>query len=428
MAVFQVKKYKIIKDENGNKIQIQKSKEEWNKETCGGTKTFYFSDRYKLNGQTKQYKSANFALKRDAKDDELIFLANPVKYIQEHSKRARKQINEVIDDNNKDKTLNDYFKEFTKYQLNYVKESTVYEYSDCWKLHFSELIGNYYPSDLNLPLVKEIKKKLGNKTNYRTNKTYCIDTLNKWLYCLSAFFEYLFSDGLIELNYIKIIGGFKNPNSNINEEKKIKFQKEEEFNAFMEVVDDEFWYTFFNFLFWHGLRIGEQRALKIKNINLEKKHIIIEANIAKDRNGKEIVTSIKNRKKRKIFLANQSYDHIKKLIEFYQNINGYSEEWYLFGGEIRLAKNMIQRKLEHYYSVLIKKYPNQIINKLTHHEFGRHSHASYLLNVGIAQGMGIDEICSLIAQRLGDTAEVIRLTYAHQYEDENDKKLINLLK
>ena len=42
--------------------------------------------------------------------------------------------------------------------------------------------------------------------------------------------------------------------------------------------------------------------------------------------------------------------------------------------------------------------------------------------------MGIDELCSIIAQRLGDTPEVIRSTYAHQYEDVNDQKLVNLLK
>ena len=42
--------------------------------------------------------------------------------------------------------------------------------------------------------------------------------------------------------------------------------------------------------------------------------------------------------------------------------------------------------------------------------------------------MSIDEILILIAQRLGDTVEVIRETYAHQYEDVNDAKIINLLK
>jgi len=36
-------------------------------------------------------------------------------------------------------------------------------------------------------------------------------------------------------------------------------------------------------------------------------------------------------------------------------------------------------------------------------------------------------IYDLIAQRLGDTPEVIRRTYAHPYEDENNKKIEQLL-
>ena len=80
MAVIQIKKYKTVKDENGNKIQIPKTKEEWNKDTCNGTKTWYFYERYKLNGTPKQYSSCVFALKREAEDHNRMFLNNPIEY------------------------------------------------------------------------------------------------------------------------------------------------------------------------------------------------------------------------------------------------------------------------------------------------------------------------------------------------------------
>jgi len=38
----------------------------------------------------------------------------------------------------------------------------------------------------------------------------------------------------------------------------------------MNEIKDEFWYIFLNFLFWHGCRIGEHRALKIKDVDFEK--------------------------------------------------------------------------------------------------------------------------------------------------------------
>ena len=78
MAISQIKKYKIIKDENGKKIQVQKTKEEWNRETKNGTATWYFYSRYKINDQTKQYKSGVFAYKRNAEEEESLFKVNPL--------------------------------------------------------------------------------------------------------------------------------------------------------------------------------------------------------------------------------------------------------------------------------------------------------------------------------------------------------------
>ena len=46
MAVLTVKKYKYIKDENGNKVKVEKTKEEWDRETKKSTAIYYFSERY----------------------------------------------------------------------------------------------------------------------------------------------------------------------------------------------------------------------------------------------------------------------------------------------------------------------------------------------------------------------------------------------
>ncbi len=86
--------------------------------------------------------------------------------------------------------------------------------------------------------------------------------------------------------------------------------------------------------------------------------------------------------------------------------------------------NTIDRKLKNIYSLIIETYPEKKINVLTHHEFGRHSHASYLLN----KGMGREDIYNIIALRLGDSERVIRETYAHPYENLNNDKTRDLLK
>ncbi len=119
---------------------------------------------------------------------------------------------------------------------------------------------------------------------------------------------------------------------------------------------------------------------------------------------------------------------MQNLISFYKQLEGYNDNWFLFGGPIKTYKNRIEEKLKKLYRSLKEQYPDKEINELTHHEFGRHSHASHLLNKGLENGLPREVIYEIIAERLGDTIEVIRKTYAHPYENkysEKTKQLIN---
>lgn len=425
MAVFQVKKYKVIKDENGNKIQVPKPKEDYNKETKNGTATWYFVDRYKINEIVKQYKSALFTLKRDAEADNALFKADPIKYIQEHSKRAKNSL-EIVLDNNK-KILNDYFPQFLEYKSNYIKGSSTYTDKRNWELYLKDTFGKLTPEQVTLALVQKWHEDANEKTSPKTHKKYAVKTKNTWHTTLSEFLQYLYRNGLIEMNYARIVGCFKNPNINKNETSEIRYQTEEQFNLFMSVVDDDFWYKFFNFLFWHGPRKGEQRALRIKDILLAYDTITFDETYARTKNGGEAIGPIKNGRIRKIFLAKQSKPYVEELINFYKQMDGYSDDWFLFGGYSSIYKNRIDDKLNYYYDKLEEKYPDKKIVRLTHHEFGRHSHASYLLEEGLKKGIPLEEIYAIIAQRLGDTIEVIKKTYAHLYEKETNDKAKNIL-
>lgn len=426
MAVIQVKKYKTIKDENGNKIQVPKTKEEWDKETCKGTKTWYFYDRYKLNDKPKQYCSGVFALKREAEEQERLFKDNPIEYIKIHSKRAKIQINEVLEIQ-KDKTLNEYFENFLNFHAEFVKPGTIYEYKKSWNNHIKETFENYTPQEVTFKTTQAWHENMNKKISIKNNKPYSVQTKNKAHSCLTEFQQYLFENGLIELNYSEVIGNFKNPNVNKNQTKKIRYQTEEQFNLFMSVVDDPFWYKVFNFAFWHGPRMGEQRAIKIEDVLLKDDSITFDETFAKNENGRETIGPIKNGKIRKIYLAKQSKPYVEELINFYKQMEGYNEKWFLFGGPYNTYKNRIEDKLKYYYNKLEEKYPNMEITRLTHHEFGRHSHASYLLEEGLKKGLSLEEIYAIIAQRLGDTVEVIKRTYAHLYEKENNDKAKNIL-
>ena len=177
MSVIQVKKYKFIKDENGSKVQVSKPKEEWNKETCNGTKTWYFYERYELNGKKVPYHSAQFELKRQAEDECRLFLNNPVEYIHNHSKRARNNIEIIKPIDLSQKTLNDYYdKDYFEYDMKINREGTAYDHKNNYFKHISPILGNDIPIEINISRIdyfhKEIEKKgLAHSTNVNINSS-----------------------------------------------------------------------------------------------------------------------------------------------------------------------------------------------------------------------------------------------------------------
>lgn len=244
---------------------------------------------------------------------------------------------------------------------------------------------------------------------------------------LVALLDYLIKKGIIQINYAKAYGSFKKVNDEIIAiEKEIKYQLLEDFNLFISNIDNQFWYVFDVFLFWHGLRKGEQQALRWKDIDFEKETVIINKTLSKSITGGSKLTNTKNKKNRIIYLAKQSEESLKTWYDIVSRFNGFNDNWFVFGRGENItdivARNTIDRHFQKSYVKLKQKYPNKEINALTHHEFGRHSHASYLLNLGLEKGLPIDEVLNIIAQRLGDTVEVIRDTYAHPYENINNDK------
>ena len=63
---------------------------------------------------------------------------------------------------------------------------------------------------------------------------------------------------------------------------------------------------------------------------------------------------------------------------------------------------------------------------MTHHEFDRYSHASYLLEERLKKRLPLEEIYSIIAPQLGDTIEVMQKTYIHLFPTIQDE-IVDLL-
>lgn len=165
------------------------------------------------------------------------------------------------------------------------------------------------------------------------------------------------------------------------------------------------------FLYWTGCRKGEVQALSWKDIDFEKNLIRINKTLSnKIKSGGYIITNTKNRRKRTIAILPQ----LKPILQEWYNINknyiNFSDEWFVFGNERFYANTTIDNKKILYYDLIEKQYGE--VTRLTIHQFGRHSHASLLISLGVS--------VELIAERLSNTVGVIRKTYAHLFPTYND--------
>lgn len=177
----------------------------------------------------------------------------------------------------------------------------------------------------------------------------------------------------------------------------VNFWTKKEFDTFISVVDDLSSFIHFNVLFYTGIRVGELIAIKLKDINLEKRLISVNKS-AQFEKGKYIFTDTKTPKSnREItipqFLANMLKDFISKFY-FIQ-----PDEQLFMTNKARLSREL-------------KSYALKAgVKRIRIHDL-RHSHASFLIEQGIEP--------LLIQARLGhEKIETTLKTYSHLYPNRN---------
>ena len=155
--------------------------------------------------------------------------------------------------------------------------------------------------------------------------------------------------------------------------------------------------------YYTGLRIGEMIALKWKYVNLEKKYIRVEFSFTNNLENKPFgyVDPKTENSIRVVELDDELVEQLKKHYEEERKIYGFNEEYLVFGNVKHIAPTTFRRYLNKY----IKK---ANIKRITPHGF-RHSHVSLLINLGCDSRD--------VAERIGDTVEVVEKTYYHMFPE-----------
>lgn len=220
------------------------------------------------------------------------------------------------------------------------------------------------------------------KNNYSNNyNKNCYYTFLRFLdYCVD-FYDF-------PKNYLKDIGPFRKR----NQIKKFDFYTLNEFNSFIQNVDNEIYKQFFSFMFFAGTRPGETFALQFKDI--QGSYISINKTLT-SHGGRHFDDPKTKNSFRLVMLDDKLLADILALKNLYDNCN---DDFFIFGGEKPLSVTSVNRyKKKACYKANIRP--------ITLHQF-RHSHATLLVHSNIM----INEI----SRRLGHSDVSITLnTYVH---------------
>ena len=212
----------------------------------------------------------------------------------------------------------------------------------------------------------------------------------------------------LKQNIASMTGNFKRKT---DLKKNVDFWTYEEYQTFISVVDDQVYKTFFETLYYTGLRQGECLALTWDDFINDT--LDIHKTISKEKkDGKYIVNTPKTlRSIRKVKIDKDLVLQLQELKKFYQSCVGFEDNWYIFGGIHPLAPTTIGRKKDKYCALANVK-------KIRIHDF-RHSHASLLLSKNVP--------IIVISERLGHSDINMTLnTYSHMIPNDEDKA-INIL-
>lgn len=338
-----------------------------------------------FNGKPKRYKKTIGKMKNK-------------KEAQKYDRAYRESLMESISTMTFDELVEQYT--IRSHTMN-IKESTLVGDEGYYRNHLKEYFGNKDIKEIT-PNTIEIWKVEMMKKRKPSGEHYSAATLNHAKNVLSKYLSYAERMQLINYNPCSKVTKFSNPNE-IKKDDSLKFWEVDEFNTFMEYVDDPYWIDVFTFMFQTGLRQGEMFALQWNDIDFKKQKISVTKTVTykTKQSGYAITPPKTSNSIRKVDMTEDVYNILKERFASQKKKDGFTMKYFVFGDIKPLSRRKLSDNLDKYISLAN-------VSRITPHGF-RHSHASVLIHAGIDD--------SLIANRLGHTVSELRKTYVHIYDD-----------
>lgn len=338
---------------------------------------YFFRIKYKdIFGTYHDHKSILFKNKKDAENEEAAFR---IKINNQEAYVSTIRFKYVFDN----------------YILNkskLVKKQTLYKIK-VQLMHF-EMFNNLKVNDISINHYNELLK-------YLENQNLAISYINKLLGLFKSII--LFSNKYYNTS-IAIIK-FIEPLKNNKLKKEMDFYTLDEYKQFDKTISDIEWHTFFEMLYYLGLRQGECQSLTWNDINMVDNTVSITKTLTTKIKGEKYTISNPKTKNsiRTLPIPNKIIDDLKILKTNAQKYTDYNNNWFVFGNTLPFAETTICNKKNEYC-----KLAN--LRQIRIHDF-RHSCASLLINKGAS--------ITLVSKYLGHSSISITLnTYTHLYKNE----------
>ena len=370
-------------------VYNESDKKKWTKDK----RHWYFRCTYEdINGNKKRYKSKMYSTKNEAKDGEADFL-------------RKVKIGKYNDDK---MTFEDLYFEWLEMRKKVLKSGTFYELKVNSDKNILFPLKNIKLKDFNITILNNWEKNLNQNLsiNYKNKMIKRLKTILKY-----ARDNYNFNPKIVSyLQPIKDERPQSSPNDNLN------YWTLEDFNQFISVVDNNLDNILFTFLYYTGCRIGEAIALNWNDIDFKNKKVIINKTLTnKLGTGNYLITSPKTTNSvREVYLDDNLLNRLKVHYNSEKSIYNFNKDMFVFGSIKYLAPTTITRHLNKYIDI-------SNVKRISLHGF-RHSHVSLLIYLGAN--------FRDVAERIGDTIEMVQNTYYHMFPSEKNKvvSLLNSLK
>lgn len=341
-------------------------------------------------GEEKQKKLSGYATKTLANQGYTDFVTEYCQLVKNNPIRRQKR----AEKGKEITTIRDLSNVYFSSLRNQIKDATIYEKEKIFDLIILPRFGDCELKHLSKKNLYIWQDELWSSKNPKTNDYYSYKYLSKIRTYFSAFLTWCADRNEGFTNHLLSI---KKPKRR-TPKKEMQFWTREEFEKFIEVVDNQTYKTLFSMLFYTGRRKGEVLSLNADDINTNgiKFNKSLTRKTLDDATYK--ITSTKTEKVATTPICNP----LKKELQEYVVPKGQ----FFFGGDAPLTDNTIRRVFNRYCEIANVK-------QIRIHDL-RHSFVSMLIHLGAN--------LTVVADLIGDTLAQVTKTYAHLYEE--DKQII----